>query len=304
MKKATYIWQNGSIVPWDKAQVHVLTHALHYGTAVFEGIRAYATDQGPAIFRAEEHYQRLLDSAKLLLIDNPYTVTEWIEATKDLIQKNNLESCYIRPILFYGYGEMGLNPENNPIESTIADWEWVTYLGEEGLEKGIKCKMSSWKRPDSQIAPPLAKTAAHYLNSGFAKREALRCGYDEAILLNMNGFVAEGPGENLFAIKDNTIMTPPCSDSALKGITAQTIMDIAKNEGYNVEIRSMIRDELFLADELFFTGTAAEITPIREIDGITIGNGKRGPLTEKLQSTYFDIVKGKLSNYHHWLTFV
>ena len=302
MKESTYIWMNGKNVKWKDANVHVLSHSLHYGTAVFEGIRAYSTSKGPAIFRAQEHMDRLLDSAKIIQMEVPYSAKDLLEATKTLINDNKLESCYIRPICFFGYKEMGLNPSFNPVEVSIATWEWGTYLGEEGLAKGIRCKMSSWTRLDSRIMSPHAKSSANYLNSGFAKREAVRCGYDEAILLNLNGFVAEGPGENLFMIKDGVVYTPPVEDCVLKGITAKSVMEIASHLGYEVQHKSLIRDELFLADELFFTGTAAEVTPIREIDGTIIGSGKRGPITENIQSTFFKIVKGELSDFGHWLT--
>lgn len=304
MKKSKYIWQNGRIVDWDSAQTHVLSHGLHYGTGVFEGIRAYKTDQGPAIFRIEEHFQRLLDSAKIYCLDLPYSLSDLISATKDLIDKNKLKSCYIRPLAYVGYGEMGLNPGNNPIEVIIAAWEWGTYLGEEGLEKGIRCKFSSWNRLDSTILPPTAKASGQYLNSALAKTEALRCGYDEAIMLNRKGTVAEGPGENIFMVKDGKLYTPPVSDNVLKGITAQSVQQIAQDLGYTVVQCSIIRDELFVADELFFTGTAAEITPIREIDGRSIGNGSRGPITEKIQRCFFDAVAGKNSAYANWLSYV
>ena len=303
MKKSSYIWKNGKFINWDDAQTHVLSHSLHYGTSVFEGIRAYETPNGPAIFKAQEHYDRLQLSAKLIYMTPPYSSKEMIQATQELITKNKLSSCYIRPLYYFGYGEMGLNPGKNPVDCVIAAWEWGTYLGEEGLEKGIRCKMSSWTRIDSRIVPPLAKSAANYLNSGFAKQEALRCGYDEAILLNSNGHVAEGPGENLFIIKDNKLYTPPHSDNALKGITAQTIIECAHHLNIPFEYKSMIRDELFSADECFFTGTAAELTPIKEIDGISIGNGARGPITQKIQSLFFDIVKGKTTLNNDWLTY-
>ncbi|RAP32153.1 branched chain amino acid aminotransferase [Candidatus Marinamargulisbacteria bacterium SCGC AG-414-C22] len=303
MKKCKYIWMNGKFIDWQDAKIHVLSHALHYGTAVFEGVRAYETQQGPAIFRAKRHYDRLFESAKIIQMDIPFTAPELIEVTRELISKNDLKSCYIRPIAYFGYQELGLNPGVNPIEVTIATWEWGTYLGQEGLEKGIRCKMSSWARHDSRIMSPLAKTSANYVNSGMAKREAIRCGYDEAILLNINGFVAEGPGENLFLIKDNVIYTPPVQDCALKGITAQSVMTIAKNLGFDVQYKSLIRDELMLADELFFTGTAAEVTPIREIDGNIIGNGKRGPITTQLQKEFFNVVAGKNNTYSNWLTY-
>ncbi len=302
MKKSTYIWKNGQLINWDEANTHVLSHALHYGTAIFEGIRAYNTPNGPCIFKAKEHYDRLMTSAKLIYMTPTYDTPSLINATTTLIKENKLDSCYIRPLMYFGYGEMGLNPGNNPVDCIIAAWEWGTYLGEEGLEKGIKCKISSWNRIDSRIIPPLAKSAANYLNSGFAKQEALRCGYDEAILLNSNGLIAEGPGENLFVVQDNKLYSPPISDNALKGITSETIIQLAAHLNIDFEYKSIIRDELLSADECFFTGTAAEVTPIREIDGVIIGNGKRGPITEKLQSLFFDVVQGKQTVNSDWLT--
>ena len=304
MKPTSTIWKNGKLIKWEDATTHVLSHGLHYGTGVFEGVRAYDTPKGPAIFRSNEHYKRLVNSAKLIYMDSPYTANELIQATKELIKSNQLTSCYIRPLLYYGYGEMGLNPGKNTVDTVIAAWEWGTYLGEEGLKSGITCKISSWNRIDSRIIPPLAKSTANYLNSALAKMEAIRCGYDEAILLNINGNIAEGPGENLFLVKDNCVYTVPVTDNALHGITSQSVIQIAKDLGYAFSFKSLIRDELFLADELFFTGTAAEVTPIREIDGITIGEGKRGPVTQKLQQAFFDAVKGKDARYSHWLDLV
>ena len=304
MKPSPYIWKNGALIPWEQATTHVLTHALHYGTAVFEGIRAYETPKGPAIFRAKDHYQRLVDSAKIYLMAQPYGVDEMIEATRHLIRENQLKSCYIRPLWYYGYGAMGLNPGTNPIDTIIAAWEWGSYLGEEGLEKGIRVKVSSWCRFDSRVMPPLAKSSANYLNSALAKTEALSCGYDEAIMLNLNGTISEGPGENIFVIKNGEIFTPPTSDGALMGITAQSAAQIAQDLGYKVTAKTLTRDELFIADELFFTGTAAEITPIREIDNRIIGSGKRGPITEKIQKTFFDAVKGQNAKYDSWLTYL
>ncbi len=304
MKPSPYIWKNGALIPWEQATTHVLTHALHYGTAVFEGIRAYETPKGPAIFRAKDHYQRLVDSAKIYLMAQPYGVDEMIEATRHLIRENQLKSCYIRPLWYYGYGAMGLNPGTNPIDTIIAAWEWGSYLGEEGLEKGIRVKVSSWCRFDSRVMPPLAKSSANYLNSALAKTEALSCGYDEAIMLNLNGTISEGPGENIFVIKNGEIFTPPTSDGALMGITAQSAAQIAQDLGYKVTAKTITRDELFIADELFFTGTAAEITPIREIDNRIIGSGKRGPITEKIQKTFFDAVKGQNAKYDSWLTYL
>jgi branched-chain amino acid aminotransferase len=304
MTPTSTLWQNGKLIPWANATTHVLTHALHYGTAVFEGIRAYSTPDGPAIFKLEEHAKRLFDSAKILMMKIPFTQKEIEEGIIKTVKENKLNQCYIRPIAYYGYGAMGLYPGKNPIDVVIAAWEWGTYLGEEGLEKGIKCKISSWVRIDSRTVPPLAKSSANYLNSALAKSEALNCGYDEAILLNMNGTIAEGPGENIFMVKNGIMYTPDVSDHALSGITAQSAIQLAKDKGITVQRKRLIRDELFLAEELFFTGTAAEITPIREIDGRIIGQGKRGPLTEKIQESFFNAVTGKLSSYKHWLTII
>jgi branched-chain amino acid aminotransferase len=304
MKPTTYIWKNGTFLPWAEATTHVLSHGLHYGTGVFEGVRAYETPKGTAIFRAKEHFDRLVNSAKIITMKPPFTSEQMQAATVELLQKNNLKSCYIRPIFYYGYGELGLNPGTNPVDAVIAAWEWGSYLGEEGLEKGIRCKVSSWTRLDSRTMPPTAKSTANYLNSGLAKMEAIDCGYDEAILLNSNGTVSEGPGENIFVIKDGKISTPPTSDCALAGITADSAIKIARDLGYSVEKRSLLRDELFTADELFFTGTAAELTPIREIDRRIIGDGKRGPITKAIQDTYFAAIKGQDSRYAHWLTIV
>ena len=304
MKPTKYIWKNNELINWEDATTHVLTHGLHYGTGVFEGIRAYKTPNGPAIFRGKDHYDRLINSAKIINMTPPYESQHLLDATKELLKNNQLESCYIRPLFYFGYGEMGLNPQKNPVDCIIAAWEWGTYLGEEGLEKGIRCKMSSWARLDSRCVPPLAKSTANYLNSALAKTEAIECGYDEAILLNTSGTIAEGPGENLFLIKNNIIYTTPSSDCALQGITADTIKTIAQNFGYTIQHQRLIRDELFTADELFFTGTAAEVTPIREIDGRVIGSGKRGPVTEQIQSEFFNIVTGKNPQYSHWLDFI
>lgn len=304
MKETKSIWKNGQLIPWKEATTHVLTHALHYGTAVFEGVRAYETPKGPAIFRAKEHFDRLLDSAKIYTMPHIYSSEEMITATQELIKDNALKSCYIRPLLYYGYGEMGLNPKKNKTDLIIAAWEWGSYLGEEGLEKGIRCKMSSWTRLDSRILPPLAKATANYANSALAKTEAIDCGYDEAILLNSNGYIAEGPGENLFLIKNGTLYAVPPEENALQGITCQSAIQIAQDLGIPFQYKRMIRDELFLADELFFTGTAAEITPIREIDTRIIGDGKRGPITEKIQKIFFETVKGQNQKYSHWLTYV
>ena len=301
MKPSRYIWQNGNLVEWDNAQTHVLSHGLHYGTGYFEGIRAYETPKGPAIFRHREHMERLIDSARIHLVNIPLTVEELMDATRLLIQKNQLKSCYIRPLSYLGYGKLGLHPQDNPVETIIAAWEWGTYLGDEGIENGIRCTVSSWARIDSRSLPAASKCTANYANSILAKREAIANGFDEAIMLNTAGTIAEGPGENLFLIKNNHIVTPPSADSVLGGITAKTAIELLESFGYTVEHRRLTRDELFTADELFFTGTAAEITPIREIDGRVIGNGSRGTITEKVQTAYFNIVHGVNSKYSHYL---
>ncbi len=304
MEKTPFIWKNGQWIAWEEATTHVLTHTLHYGTGVFEGIRAYETEKGSAIFKARDHFERLLHSARIYEIKLSYTVDDLILAAKDLLRKNGLSSCYIRPLVYYGFREMGLNPGKNPVEVIIAAWKWGTYLGEEGLKHGVRCKISSWTRIDGRMLPTMAKCCANYANSALAKLEALNCGYDEAILLNLKGTIAEGPGENIILVKDGKLCTPPLSDQILFGITCQSAIQIAKDLGYEVEFRSITREELFLADELFFTGTAAEITPIREIDGRVIGSGTRGPITERIQSQFFAIVHGKDNRYANWLDYI
>jgi branched-chain amino acid aminotransferase len=304
MEKTEKIWMNGRFVNWDDAKIHVLTHALHYGTGVFEGIRCYETEEGPAVFRLRDHMKRFFNSAKVYLIKIPYSIDELCKAVKETIKVNKLKECYIRPIAFFGYGEMGLNPLNNPVEVVIACWPWGTYLGEEGLKKGVRCKISSWSRIDTRTLPPLAKATANYANSVLAKLEALSCGYDEAILLNQHGYVAEGSGENIFIVNDGVLITPPLSAGALYGITRDSVIEIAKDFGIKVLEKNILREEIFMADEAFLTGTAAEVTPIREVDGRVIGNGSRGPITEKIQKKFFDIIKGKDEKYKKWLDFV
>ncbi|MGQ9468921.1 MAG: branched-chain amino acid transaminase [Nitrososphaerales archaeon] len=304
MIKTESIWMNGKFVEWDEAKIHILTHGLHYGTSVFEGIRCYETINGPAVFRLKDHIRRLFDSAKVIMMNIPFTEEEIREAVKETVRENKLKECYIRPIAYYGYGKMGLDPTDSPVNVTIACWPWETYLGEEGLKRGVRCKVSSWLRIDSRMLPPMVKVAANYVNSVLAKLEALKCGYDEAILLNFNGRVAEGPGENIFIVKNGILMTPPPSAGALLGITRDSIITIAKDHGIPTMETDILREQLYLADEAFFTGTAAEVTPIREIDGRVIGNGSRGPLTEKFQSEFFRIVRGEDKKYLKWLDFV
>ncbi len=303
MNPCNYIWLDNQWIDWTNANTHVLTHALHYGSGVFEGIRAYETDNGPAIFKATEHYERLLESCKAYELQCPYSEDELIEFTKTLIIKNNLPACYIRPIVYTGYGSIGIIPKEATYNTAIAVWEWGSYLGDEGLENGIRCIISDIMKTPSEAMPSTAKSCANYANSFLAKKKALDTGYDEAILLNRHGNIAEGPGENIFVIKNNEIKTPPISDDVLKGITRDTAIELAKNLGFHVSEDSITPDELLNADECFFTGTAAEITPIREINNQTIGNGKKGPITHQIQNLYFDIVKGKSSQYSHWLTY-
>jgi len=304
LETTEYIWMDGEFVPWDEANVHVLTHSLHYGLGVFEGIRCYDTCRGPAIFRLRDHMERLENSADLMKIPLPYSVEELIDAARETIKRNNQEECYIRPIVYYGYKEMGLNPEDSPVEAAIAVWPWGSYLGEESLKKGVKTKVTEWRRIHPRILPPQAKTTANYANSILAKLDALEGDYDEAILLNMDGEVTEGPGENLFIVEDEEVITPPLSSGALEGITRNSIMVIAERMGIPVREETINEERLKKADEAFFTGTAAEVTPIREVDDNLIGEGGRGEITKGLQEKFFDIIKGEDEDYDEWLDFV
>ncbi len=296
-----FIWFNGKLVPWRDAQVHVLTHSLHYGLSVFEGERAYKTDKGPAIFRLKEHTDRLFNSAHIYRMGMPYTREQVMEACCEVVRANNLESCYIRPIAFYGSEKMGVSPKGAKTHVAIAAWPWGAYLGEEGLEKGIRVKTSSFARHHVNVTMARAKFAATYANSILANMEATQDGYDEALLLDVDGFVAEGAGENVFIVKDGCIYEPEIA-SALVGITRSTIISLAREMGLEVRSKRLTRDDLYIADECFFTGTAAEVTPVRELDNRTIGEGKRGPITEELQKRYFDVVYGRNDKYEHWLT--
>jgi branched-chain amino acid aminotransferase len=302
IKETEKIWMNGRLIDWADAKIHVLTHALHYGSGVFEGIRCYHTDKGPAVFRLNEHMQRLEDSASIYLKTVPYSVDELCKATKDLIKANKLNSCYIRPIVFRGYGEMGLNPLKAKVDVAIAAWEWGTYLGDEGLKNGIKAKISSIQRIAPNTLPSQAKATGQYINSILAKLDALDSGCEEAIMLDNRGFISEGPGENLFMAKKGTLLTPPEHASILPGITRESVMEIAGDLGYTVKETDITRGTLYLADEVFFTGTAAEITPVREIDGRAIG--KPGPITQKIQTKFFEAAKGKDKKYAKWLDYV
>lgn len=299
-----FIWMDGKLVPWDKAKVHVLTHTLHYGLGVFEGIRCYKTKKGSAVFRLRDHIKRLENSASVMGMKIPYSFEELVDAVKKVIKANKIGECYIRPIAYYGYGVMGLDPTGSSVNVAIAVWPWGTYLGEEGLKRGVRAMVSSWLRIDSRMLPPHSKTVANYTNSILAKLEAVKAGYDEAILLNIHGFVAEGPGENIFLVKDGVLITPPLSSSALGGITRDSIIKIAQDKSIPVREENVSRDQLYEADEAFFTGTAAEVTPIREIDGHTIGDGKMGKITGGLQHTFFEAVRGKVARYMSWLDYV
>jgi branched-chain amino acid aminotransferase len=296
------IWMDGQLVDWDDARIHVLTHTLHYGSGVFEGIRAYPTADGPAVFRLTDHMRRLHESADLFLIEMPYSVEELVEATKETIRVNGVESCYIRPIVYLGYGEMGLNPLTSSVHVSIAVWPWGTYLGDEGLKHGVRMKVSSWRRIDPNVNPVAAKGTGIYVNSSLAKVEALKAGYDEAIMLNTHGFVAECTGENVFVVRDGVLLTPPLSSGALKGLTRDSVMTIARDLGYEVREDNLLRTDLYLADEAFLTGTAAEIVPMRSVDDREIG--EPGEITRKIQETYFAAVHGELDTYRHWLEYV
>lgn len=297
------IWFDGEMVPWRDAKVHVLTHTLHYGMGVFEGIRAYVTPQGTAVFRLTEHIRRLFDSARILAIHMPYNEQTLLDATAAVIRGNNLKSAYIRPVCFYGAEGMGLRADNLKVHAFIAAWEWGSYLGAEGLEKGIRVKTSSFTRHHVNITMCKAKANGNYMNSMLALHEVLACGFDEALLLDTEGYVAEGSGENIFIVRDGVIYTPDLT-SALAGITRATILTLASELGLTVREKRITRDEVYIADEAFFTGTAAEVTPIRELDGRPIGNGQRGEITQRLQSLYFDAVQGRYPRHKEWLTFI
>jgi branched-chain amino acid aminotransferase len=302
MNEADFIWMNGEIVRWEDARVHVLTHALHYGSGVFEGIRAYETERGTAVFRHQDHLARLKRSGELYYMDLPFTLEKLREATHELIRKNNLRSCYIRPIAFRGYGEMGLFPLNTPVEVVIAVWPWGAYLGEEGQKNGIRVKVASWRRMSSDSFIPQAKATGQYVNSILAKVETAKAGYDEAILLDQHGNVSEGSGENVFLVRDGHISTPTAASCILDGITARSVVQIAGDLGFTVTQRHISRGELYQADEVFLTGTAAEIVPVREIDDHVLG--PPGELTQAIQKRFFDAIKGKRDEYLEWLDFV
>jgi len=295
------IWLDGEEVPWREAKIHVLTHTLHYGMGVFEGVRAYNADQGTAIFRLEAHTKRLANSAKIMGMPMPFDAATLNEAQRSMVRKNNLQSAYIRPMCFYGSEGMGLRADNLKVHCMVAAWDWGSYLGAENMEKGIRIKTSSFTRHHVNISMCKAKANGHYINSMLALQEAMTDGYDEAMLLDVDGYVSEGSGENIFIITDGVIYTPDLT-SALDGITRRTLFELAKDIGVEIREKRITRDEVYIADEAFFTGTAAEVTPIREVDNRSIGTGSRGPITEKLQSLFFDVVHGRIEKYNHWLT--
>ena len=296
------IWMDGQLVDWRDAKIHVLTHTLHYGCGAFEGVRAYKTAKGTAIFRLREHTERLLNSAKILRMKVPFTVEQLEEAQKAVVRENALESCYLRPLVWIGSEKLGVSPKGNQIHAMVAAWAWGAYLGEEGMKRGIRVKISSYTRHHVNITMTQAKTVSNYTNSILANMEATDDGYDEAMLLDASGFVSEGAGENLFVIKNGVVYTPDLSAGALNGITRNTIFHICQDLGLKLVEKRITRDEVYIADEAFFTGTAAEVTPIRELDRIEIGCGSRGPITEKIQAAFFDIVNGRNEKYAHWLT--
>jgi branched-chain amino acid aminotransferase len=304
MDSGKYIWMDGAMVDWDSATVHVLSNALHYGTGVFEGIRAYETLDGPAVFRLPEHIKRLHRSAKAYGIPLGHSVDELVEACRQIISSNELESGYIRPLVFYELGSIGLNPAGATVRTIIAAWRWGTYLGEEGVAKGIRVRVSSWRRIHQASFVPIAKGTGQYLNSVLAKQEAVATGYDEALLLNMDGNIAEGSGENLFLASEGVLLTPPISSGILDGITRASVTQLLTDDGITVREATLTRGDLYGADELFFTGTAAEVTPIREVDDRPVGTGSPGPITRRAQDLFAQAVTGKLPAYRSWLTYV
>ena len=302
LKKTEWIWHNGKMIPWDEAQIHVLSHVVSYGSSVFEGIRCYETKHGPAAFRLREHMQRLLHSGHIYRMKNPYTVEQLCSAAGDLVRENHLNSCYIRPLMIRGYGDVNVNPLPCPIEVYLACWEWGAYLGAEALEQGVDVCISSWARLAPNTLPSMAKAGANYMNSQLIRMEALANGYAEGIALDTNGYVSEGSGENIFVVRDGVVYTPPLASSVLPGITRSSIMTLCEDLGIRVSEQMIPREMLYIADEVFFTGTAAEVTPLRSIDRITIGAGRRGPITKRLQEEFFAILSGAKPDRHNWLT--
>lgn len=304
MTPTEYIWMNGKLVKWEDANIHVCSHVVHYGSSVFEGMRVYKTPQGPAALRLKDHSKRLINSAKIYRMEIPYTAEEIDQATLDIIGINNLDACYVRPVAYRGYGTLGVDPSKCPVDLAIAVWPWGNYLGEEALENGVSVCVSSWNRPAPNTLPMMAKSGANYMNGQLIKLEALSRGYVEGIALDVRGYVSEGSGENVFLVKDGALFTPTFASAVLPGITRDCVIRIARDMGFDVVEQDIPRESLYLADEVFFTGSAAEITPISKIDDIQIGAGKRGPITHKLQETLFGILNGTAEDKYGWLTHV
>ncbi len=302
MTRSEKIWRNGELIDWDSAQIHVLSHVVHYGSACFEGIRCYKTQSGSMVFRLDSHLRRLANSAKIYRLEMPYDEAALEKAVLETIRANRLEACYIRPIVLRGYGHLGIDPAGIPIDTYIAVWEWGTYLGQEALETGVDVCVSTWARPAPNTSPATAKAAGHYLNSQLVKIEAVTNGYAEGIALDTDGYVSEGSGENIFLVRDGMIYTPAVDQSVLAGVTRDSVLAICEESGLKVSEQAIPREWLYIADELFFTGTAAEITPIRSVDRINVGAGQRGPITEKIQSRFFSIVSGEAAAPEGWLT--
>ncbi len=302
LKPSKYVWHNGELIPWDQATVHVGTHVLHYGSSVFEGIRCYKTERGSEVFRLDAHMRRLVDSAKIYKMPLELDAEALCEGSLETIRGNEMEHCYIRPIIFRGYHSLGVNPLPCPVETYIMVWEWGTYLGACALEKGVDVKVSTWNRLAANTMPSLAKCGANYMNSQLVKMEALEEGYVEAIALHTNGYVSEGSGENIFVVRDDVLYTPPFSAAILQGITRDCVVTLARDLGLVVKETEIPRELLYIADEIFFTGTAAEITPVRSVDRVTVGDGGRGPVTEQLQRHFFDIVHGRVEDSYGWMT--
>jgi branched-chain amino acid aminotransferase len=303
-KENGLVWMNGKLVPWKEANIHIASHVIHYGSSIFEGFRAYETPKGAAIFRLEAHTRRLYNSCKIYRMEVPYTPDEFNQAVIQTIKANKLRACYIRPIVYRGYSALGVDPFPNPIDCAIMVWEWGQYLGPEALENGVDVCVSSWQRMAPNTFPALAKSGANYMNSQLIKMEALKDGYSEGIALNIRGHISEGSGENIFLVMDGRILTPPLSTSILPGITRDSVITLARDLGLAVFEETIPREMLYIADEVFFTGSAAEITPIRSIDKITIGSGKRGPVVKKLQEAFFAVINGGREDKHGWLTYV
>jgi len=302
--KSEKIWFNGRFVNWDDAKIHVMSHVVNYGSSVFEGIRCYNTTKGPAVFCLQQHVQRLMNSAKIYRMDVPYSPTEVSQAILDTIRENGMRECYIRPVIFRGYGEIGVSPLGSPVDVVVAVWEWGKYLGKEALEQGVEVCVSSWTRIAPNTLPALAKAAANYMNSQLIKMEALKNGYSEGIALDSSGYISEGSGENIFLIKDGVVHTPPLGSSVLPGITRNVVIKICQDLGLTVHQQAIAREFLYIADEVFFTGTAAEITPIRSIDRVPVGCGTRGPITAKVQERFFGVVGGHCEDRYGWFTLV